>query len=329
MKDLLTYLRSRRRILLILLVFAIIFLVSFLLYRLPVAAVLYPIALCLLLGAVFLLAGYHRSRRVVKRYRSLQDLPAEMIRELPDPGTPEGKAANDLIRSLQRELRDTKSSRETAYRDMVDYYTVWAHQIKTPIASMKLILENDDSQLSRRLTGELFRMRQYVDMVMAYLRLGSDTTDFLFREHRLDDLVRPVLHRFAPEFISRRLSLTYETIPFTVLTDEKWFSFLLEQFLSNALKYTRSGGIRISMIGETVLSLEDTGIGIAPEDLPRIMEKGYTGLNGRVDRNASGLGLWLCGQIAGRIGVTPEIRSVQGQGTCVLLHLTAAREQNM
>lgn len=326
MKDLLIYLRSRRGVLLMLTVFVIIFLVSFFLYRLPVEAVLYPIGLCVLFGTIFLFAGYRKSSRIKKEYQRLRDLPSEMIRELPTADTPVGEAANHLILSLRKELQETKAEQETAYRDMIDYYTVWAHQIKTPIASMKLILENDDSLLSRRLAGDLFRMQQYVDMVMAFLRLGSDTSDYLFREYRLDDLIRPVLHRFAPDFISRRLSLTYEEIPFRILTDQKWFCFLLEQFLSNALKYTREGGIRIFMAGETVLCMEDTGIGIAEEDLPRIMEKGYTGFNGRIDRNASGLGLYLCGQISARIGIDPEIQSIQGRGTCVLLRLTAIRK---
>ena len=329
MKEFLTYLRSRRRIIVMLLFFAAIFLVSFFLYRLPMAAVLYPTVLCFLFSMVFLFTDYRKSRNRQEAYRRLKKLSSEMIRDLPAAASPVEEASNDLIRSLQKELRDTKAGQEAAYRDMIDYYTVWAHQIKTPIASMKLILENDDSPLSHRLSGELFRMRQYVDMVMAFLRLGSDTTDYLFREYRLDDMIRPVLHRFAAEFITRRLSLAYETIPFTVLTDQKWFCFVLEQLLSNALKYTREGCIRITMQGERTLCIEDSGIGIAPEDLPRIMEKGYTGHNGRLDRSASGLGLWLCGRISSRIGIVPEIRSVQDRGTCVLLRFTAEENRCM
>lgn len=135
-------------------------------------------------------------------------------------------------------------------------------------------------------------------------------------------MLRQALRRFSAEFIDRRLRLDYTPTGLTVLTDEKWLCFVLEQLLSNALKYTREGSITVELDGERVLAIRDTGIGIAPEDLPRIFEKGYTGQNGRADKRASGLGLYLCSRICRNLGVGLTVKSTSGVGTTLLLDFT-------
>ena len=136
------------------------------------------------------------------------------------------------------------------------------------------------------------------------------------------EVLRQALRRFSAEFIDRRLRLDYTPTGLTVLTDEKWLCFVLEQLLSNALKYTREGSITVELAGERVLAIRDTGIGIAPEDLPRIFEKGYTGQNGRADKRASGLGLYLCSRICRNLGVGLTVKSTSGVGTTLLLDFT-------
>lgn len=191
---------------------------------------------------------------------------------------------------------------------------------------MRLTLQNEDSALARRLSCDLSRIEQYVEMVLAFLRLDSDSSDYVFRRCKLDPLIRQAVRRFSFEFIDRKLRLDY-TPPDascqtdSLITDEKWFCFVLEQLLSNALKYTKSGTIRIFFSDEKVLCIQDTGIGIAPQDLPRIFEKGYTGCNGRTDKRASGLGLYLCRRICKNLGIELSITSEIGVGTCVFLSL--------
>ena len=131
---------------------------------------------------------------------------------------------------------------------MIDYYTVWAHQIKTPIAAMRLTLQNEDTPLTRKLTNDLYRIEQYVEMVLTFLRLNSDGTDY-----NLDNIVKSAVKRFSSEFIGRKLRLIYDPLNTSVITDEKWLSFVIEQVLSNALKYTPSGSITISLVGEKTL----------------------------------------------------------------------------
>lgn len=238
---------------------------------------------------------------------------------------PESLAEEDYraqLLHLRQLCTELQSAADNRYRDAIEYYTTWAHQIKTPIASMRLALQGEDTALFRRLLSDLSRTEQYVEMVMAFLRLEDAPGDYVFREVALDEVLRQALRRFSAEFIDRRLRLDYTPTELTVLTDEKWLCFVLEQLLSNALKYTREGSITVELAGERVLAIRDTGIGIAPEDLPRIFEKGYTGQNGRADKRASGLGLYLCSRICRNLGVGLTVKSTSGVGTTLLLDFT-------
>lgn len=174
-----------------------------------------------------------------------------------------------------------------------------------------------DGQEVRRL---LWEKGNTVEMVLVFLRLDSSTTDYVIRSHSLDDIVRPAVRKFAGEFIRRRLRLDYQPLDRAVVTDAKWLGFVVEQVLSNALKYTASGSVTIAMDGDD-LCIRDTGMGIAPEDLPRIFDRGFTGLNGRRDTRASGIGLYLCRRICRSLGHTIRASSVPNQGTEIRISL--------
>ena len=171
---------------------------------------------------------------------------------------------------------------------------------------------------------ELFRIEQYVEMVLGYLRSESLSGDLLVSRCDLDAIVRGCVRKYRKQFIRKHIALRYEPLRATVLTDPKWLAFVIEQLLSNALKYTPQGTIAIEMDAARpdALVISDTGIGIRPEDLPRVFEKGYTGFNGREgDRRATGIGLYLCRRILKRLGHTIEIESSPGRGTRVILGL--------
>ena len=322
MKRFLAYLASRRRTLGFFFLLGAFLWAAYRLYRLPTGAVLYPFLLAALMGLVFLLLDW---RRTLRRCRVLEKLAETQLlerEELPDPAGPAEEAWQALILSLCRSRETLLEKAAGDYGDLMDYYTLWAHQIKTPIAAMRLQLQNADSPEARSLLRELGRIERYVEMVLTYLRLDGDSTDYVIRECGLDDVLRPALKKFAGEFIGRKLSLDYEPTGARVLTDEKWLGFVVEQLLSNALKYTLSGTITVALEAPAVLVIRDTGIGIAPEDLPRIFQRGYTGLRGREDRQASGIGLYLCRRICHNLGHTITAESVPGEGTTVRLDLS-------
>lgn len=315
-----SYLRQRRGVLLTFLLFGGLFAVTFALYSLPVQAVAYPFLLCAVAGSILLAADYRQALRRHRQMERVLRLPDEIAASLPPADTVEREDYRQLVALLEESRRQIQSQAQRRYGDMVDYYTLWAHQIKTPIASMRLTLQNEDSDLARSLSGDLMRVEQYVEMVLVFLRLDSSTTDYVIRRHSLDDIVRPAVRRFAGEFIRRRLRLEYQPLDHTVVTDGKWLGFVVEQVLSNALKYTASGSVTIAMDGDD-LCIRDTGMGIAAEDLPRIFEQGFTGVNGRRDRRASGIGLYLCRRICGNLGHTIRASSVPNQGTGIRIGL--------
>lgn len=319
------YIKQKIKIFLVFLLFCVIFAVVFFLYKLPIESVIYPTMICGLFGIIFVALDFVRTKRKHKMLLEISRLSSAMINEMPSASGIEDCDYQKIIRALQKEISQLETDSNNRFNDMVDYYTVWAHQIKTPIASMRLTLQNEDTRLSRRLLSDLFRIEQYVEMIMAFLRIDSTSSDYVFKEHNIDTLIRQTVKKFAHEFIDRKITLEYEPIDYTVITDDKWMSFVIEQVLSNALKYTRKGSIKIYMNEQKMLCIEDTGIGIAPEDLPRVFEKGYTGYNGRSDKKASGLGLYLCKIICQKLDLKITVSSKLDKGTTVFIDLNQHR----
>jgi hypothetical protein len=315
------YLKSHRRIFLVSAVFCGIFAASFLLYHLPLEAVLYPMLLCIGIGIIICAFDFSRTKRMHSTLHQIKTITDAATAAFPPTRDIADEDYRQIIRLLTEDHNAYRTETARRYADMIEYYTVWAHQIKTPIASMRLHLQNEDSPLSRKLSSDLHRVEQYVEMVLTFLRLDSESTDYVIREYNLDDIVKRVIKTFSSDFIDRKLSLIYEPLNTTVISDEKWLSFVIEQVLSNALKYTPSGSISITLEGEKTLRIRDTGIGIAPEDLPRIFEKGYTGYNGRTDRKSSGIGLYLCQRICSNLGHKITATSVVDVGTTIDIDL--------
>ena len=234
-----------------------------------------------------------------------------------------------MIAKMRQEKEELIFEDQKRYTEMMDYYGMWAHQIKTPIAAMRILVqsgmdreENEENQkLFRQLQMELFKTEQYVEMVLSYLKIGDIAKDMVLERCDLGKVVRQAVKKYSRLFILQKLSLEMGEIAEIVLTDEKWLSFVVEQILSNALKYTKSGSVSIYLEQEGVLVIKDTGIGISAEDLPRIMEKGYTGYNGRIDKRSTGIGLYLCKKVMDKLHHQLRIDSEDGKGTKVVLDL--------
>lgn len=296
----------------------------FYLYGLPLESVGYAFALCFSLGLVLFAAGYVQFLRRHRELRRLLSQAREKVLPLPPPKGLLEADYQALLEALASERAALALEDRNRLQDMTDYYTLWAHQIKTPIAAMRLLLQEEPRPEQE---GELLKIEQYVEMVLNYLRLDSDSTDYVFRGCDLDALLRQSIRKYARLFILKKISLDFQETGKTVLTDEKWLSFVIEQLLSNAVKYTPEGGrVRVYGDGETLV-IADNGIGIRPEDLPRVFEKGFTGFNGREDKKSTGIGLYLCRQVMDRLNHGISIASRPGQGTLVRLDLSRERKK--
>ena len=234
-------------------------------------------------------------------------------RSLPEANTSAEEDYQKMIGFLGKELENQTARTAGERQDMLDYYTAWVHQIKTPIAVMRLQLSEDTPE-HHALSAELTRIERYVDMVLQYVRIDSGSTDLVIRECKLDVPIREALRKQAEQFIGKRLALRYEPTDATVITDQKWLVFILDQILSNAVKYTSAGSVTV-LFREGILTVSDTGAGIAPEDLPRIFEKGYTGMNGRLGQKSSGFGLYLAKKAADMLSISISAESTPGEGS--------------
>lgn len=225
---------------------------------------------------------------------------------------------------IDKLLRDTKQAiRQMSddYNDQMEYYSMWVHQIKTPISALRLMIQSDEAIVNKSdYYAEIFRIEQYVDMVLQYLRLKNISEDTVITETDVYNVVRDSVRKFGPIFISKHLAVDIQFFDQTVYTDEKWLAFILGQFLSNSLKYSSKGTIRIYGRADEngwALIFRDEGIGIRSEDIPRIFEKGYTGYNGRIYKKSTGIGLYLAKCAADRLGLKLLVQSKQEKGTLV------------
>ena len=316
-----SYIKQHRLALLAFVLCAVLFAATFLFYRFPLKAVLYPTVLCLVLLAGFAAADIVRTRKKHAELERIKCFDAKLADSFPEADGVVEADYQEIIHLMREQHERAEQRTEQGLREMMDYYTVWVHQIKTPIASMRLALQNEDTAESRQLQSELGRIERYVEMVLTFLRLGADSTDYVIKEHELDDIVRGAVKKLAGDFINKKIKLEYTELNEKVLTDEKWLSFVVEQVLSNALKYTSEGTVSIYTESPKTLCIRDTGIGIAADDLPRVFENGYTGYNGRSDKRASGIGLYLCRRICNKLGHTISAESKAGEGTVIRIGL--------
>ena len=322
MKLFMHYLKDRLFFIMIYVVSVLICLCVFKLYDLELEAFAYAfMILCVLLVVCFCVDyyKYYKKHQTLLTLRSNSNV--SLSCDLQDSSLI-GEDYHKILVAMKEYHDQYVETSENRMHDLEDYFTMWVHQAKLPIAAMKLLLEGE--KLSRsEIKLQLLRMDQYTDMVLAYLRLNSTHTDFLFKELELDDLIRQSIRRFSTEFIRKHIRLQFKETGDVILSDEKWLVFVLEQILSNSLKYTNENGlISIYMKTKHVLVIEDTGIGISASDLNRVFEKGYTGMNGRSDKTASGLGLYLCKNILDMLNHKITIESSVGKGTRVILNLT-------
>ncbi len=318
-----TYFKNRQKvILLIAILLAIIFLV-YGLYGIIWGPAIYTALIMLFVILGFGIIDFRAYDKKIQQLRLLKKQAAVCLGELLQCNHLAKEGYLDIIQILERRCLQTEEKARQDAADATRYYTLWSHQIKNPLAAMRLLLQED--ALDRKaLERELFKTEQYVDMALQYQRLGMSCHDLVFQEYALDAVVRQAVRRVTTLFIHKKIGIDIAPMDRRILTDEKWLVFVLEQLLTNAVKYTQEGMVSIYLAENepAALVIEDTGIGIQPEDLSRVFEWGYTGYNGRLDKRSTGIGLSLCKQALTLLGNSIDITSVVGKGTKVTLDLS-------
>lgn len=304
-----------------------VFYVIFSLSNLPVDAVNYAFflsAIWLLGYGIFKFNQYYKKGvAVIEAKQRLE----EVTENLPATRSYIELEYQEIIQNMYKKMSDLQSAERIGRQEMKDYYSMWAHQIKTPIAAMKVLAQAaGDTEDARtyvlyQIVQSIF-LQHKISRHVLHTHISQNHFHILFclKKFCLHILQKQALKKYSRMFAMQKLALHYEALRVTVTTDEKWLVFVLEQILSNALKYTVEGSISIYMEDDWLV-IEDTGIGICSEDLPRIFEKGFTGYNGRSDKKSTGIGLYLCKQIIEKLRCQIRVESKLGKGTRVLLYL--------
>lgn len=299
--------------------------------------VVYAAVLDAILLLIIVLVGFFRYSSKVKALSNALERPVEEQAQLPEATDDVEMLYHRLLENQSIARSESESSAAIRQSQMRDYYSMWVHQIKTPISAMKLLLEAEREELGQLICDdeqsqyllsdnmdsfedELFRIEEYVSMALQYQRVSSTENDFVLEKVSVDGVIRDTIKKYAKIMIRRHIGINYSGTGQEVYTDGKWLAFMLEQILSNAIKYTPQGFVTIETAEEKdrfFITIKDTGIGIKAEDLPRVFEKGYTGYNGHADKKATGIGLYLCRQMADKLGHTIRMESEIGKGTKV------------
>jgi signal transduction histidine kinase len=294
----------------------------FLLSRLQAVSAVYAAGLAIFIMICACFFDYIRYAKKIRMLKDIHENISNNLHALPEPNNLMSAQYQQIIESLYACMRRQQTELTAAYSGQIEYYTMWLHQIKTPISAMKLELETKKSADSAGLASELFKIERYVVMALQYARMGNMAGDLLIAACPLDEIIVSSVKKYAGVFIPKNLYVNFKKTDLLIYTDRKWFCFIVEQLLSNAVKYTKKGGVSIYIENE-MLVIEDTGIGIRSDDIDMIFEKGYTGYNGRNDRRASGLGLFMCKKIAETLNVKIYAESRYNAGAKFFIDIKA------
>ncbi|HEX3040004.1 MAG TPA: sensor histidine kinase [Caproiciproducens sp.] len=278
-----------------------------------------------LLGeAAALLAEFFRKRAfyrdVLKNVEQLEKkyLLAEMTER---PSFCEGKILYDVLRETDKSMNDEIARYRRASQEYREYIETWVHEVKTPISSSRLIIENNPNEVTRNLNSELVKIENYVDQALFYSRSSNVEKDYIIRQTTLKELVSSALRKHSSLLIEGRVRVQTSALEKIVFTDAKWTDFIIGQILMNSVKY-RSGSPEIQISGlqnenSVTLVISDNGIGIPKKDLERVFEKGFTGTNGRTTAKSTGIGLYLCKKLCIKMNLGISLASTVGSGTMV------------
>lgn len=292
------------------------------LYDVRMEPILYTTFLLILFVLPFVFWDLRRTYQKYVRLKKIEHTKFPVLPDLPMADTLLEKSYQQVIKQIFQTWQTERADQRKTNAERDDYYTLWTHQIKTPIYSMDLMLQTGDTTPSKW-KAELLQVSRYIDMALKYLQLENQYSDLCLEQVELLPLVQEAIKKHSVIFIAKRLKIDLHDLNGTVLTDKKWLLFILEQLVSNAAKYTEQGSITIYQPTPLQICVSDTGIGITAEDLPRLFEKGYTGFNGRIHQKSTGCGLYMCKKVSLLLGYKLTVSSQINKGTTVTVNLPA------
>ena len=239
---------------------------------------------------------------------------------LQEPNFMVGENINDILKELSRDMHEQVKHYRNIQEEYREYIEMWVHEIKTPIASSKLLIENNTNEVTRKIDTQMDRIENYVEQVLYYSRSDEVGKDYIIKKVGLSKLVKDVIKRNQRDFISKRISLQLGDLDEIIYSDTKWVEFILNQIIGNAIKYSKGKDDKIEIYlkkisSAVILTIKDHGVGIIERDLNRVFEKGFTGENGRKFGKSTGIGLYLCKKLTDKLGLGLQIQSEENVGT--------------
>ena len=239
---------------------------------------------------------------------------------LQEPNFMVGENINDILKELSRDMHEQVKHYRNIQEEYREYIEMWVHEIKTPIASSKLLIENNTNEVTRKIDTQMDRIENYVEQVLYYSRSDEVGKDYIIKKVGLSKLVKDVIKRNQRDFISKRISLQLGDLDEIIYSDTKWVEFILNQIIGNAIKYSKGKDDKIEIYlkkisSAVILTIKDHGVGIIERDLNRVFEKGFTGENGRKFGKSTGIGLYLCKKLTDKLGLGLQVQSEENVGT--------------
>ncbi len=325
------YLRDRRNLIIFFMIL-MIFVAGVVFFdrstRMLKSNVEYLVIVSLLMFIIYLAVDYSIIVCYISKIRKVPKKGMDWIHSLPAPLSSEQKIYLDIINNLYENANIKIEKLNNSNNESVEFLTTWVHEIKTPIAASKLIIENnlnnDNEKILYGIEMEIEKVEDYIQRVLFYSRINDFSKDYRIDTIKIEQVVKESIKSEASWFINKDIKLEVENLDIEVNSDYKWLQFIIKQVLDNAIKYTAKGGI-IKICAkveekEKILYIKDNGIGIKKEDIERVFEKSFTGFNGRVKQHSSGMGLYISQKLAGKLGHYIAIDSEYGKGVEVSIH---------
>ncbi|SDK68700.1 sensor histidine kinase [Natronincola ferrireducens] len=265
-------------------------------------------------------------------YRIIEELDKKYLlpEVLNEPNFIQGKILNKVLKEIARDMHENVKYYKDIQHEYREYIETWVHEIKTPIASAKLLVENNSNDITKKIDIQLDRIDGFVEQALYYSKSDNVSKDYIIKEFTLSNVINAVIKRNYRDFINKRIKLDLKDIDHKVYTDAKWVEFIINQIIVNSIKYSKENDARISIYSQQkensiILTIEDNGVGISGKDINRVFEKGFTGENGRRFGKSTGIGLYLCKNLCRKLGLEIHLKSEIGIGTSVTIIFPCSR----